>query len=445
MDNIKLTETKLIKLTIKYGHDGVELTNSHFLKHGYLAKGSDSHNAFIKKVESICESHQRLNKKRGEYEVYYLISGLYETMDNYTGGKGRYKYDDILPLKEYILQKITSIKYELDYDDEDEDSWHSRPTMNHTYGTWAYKLGLPFEYDKEKLEIVEEFLGRFFTEAQVELILKEYRNHRVLRSRSIVQQVFKQLEKENKIKVTERYFGKKKDGYNRPILKEEYDELYLKLDEALKKSNLNKTVWNLQKNNYKVKMVESEFASETEDNFISIGKSYYVELLYDLYDYDKGFEFNGHWETFVDSYYDNLTDLSNKHRGFKVDNPTPFQHFYKVLIPMLSDLLKENKGCLTVAEVLDNYKNDIKSFILYKHDAQMKAILEKYIDIDKDIIDKKGGKQFVVLDDLTSETKHQAFSMFYYFNGETHYLDVGNDRYSYPPTVKNNPVDYWAA
>lgn len=443
--DIKLTETELIKLTVKYGHDGSELKNRYFMKNGYLEKGNNSHNSFIKKVESICESHQRLKKKRGEHEVYYLINGLYDSMDDYTGGKGGYKYNNILPLKDYILQKITFVSYALDFEDDDIATWSPTPKMNHTYGTWAYKLGLPYEYDEEKLEIVEEFLCRFFTPLQVELILKEYKNHRVLRSRSLVQQVFKQLQKENKIEVTEKYFGKTRDNYNKSIAKEKYDELYSQLDSTLKEANINKTVWNLQKNNPKVKMAQDNFENENEGNFISIGKSYKVKLLYDLYDENREFDFNGEWESFINAYYDNLISLANKHKGFKTDNPTPFQYFYKTLIPMLSDLFKENCEYLSVEEVLDKYKSDIESFIVYKHDAQMKAILKNHIEIDDETIKLKGGKEFVELEDLKPDNKHQAFSMFYYFNGEEHYLDSKKNIPYYPPTVKNQPVNYWAA
>lgn len=58
-----ITEKELIELTMAYGSSGSELNNPHFLKKGYL-KQNGTYDSFIKKVESICESWNRLKKKK---------------------------------------------------------------------------------------------------------------------------------------------------------------------------------------------------------------------------------------------------------------------------------------------------------------------------------------------------------------------------------------------
>lgn len=77
MEEIKLNEKELIQLTMQYGYDGSELENKHFQEKGYL-KNNNKYQKFIEKVESICESYEKLRKVKGEEHPYYILKGVKE-------------------------------------------------------------------------------------------------------------------------------------------------------------------------------------------------------------------------------------------------------------------------------------------------------------------------------------------------------------------------------
>lgn len=369
-NRIKLTEKELIELTIKYGHDGSELKNKHYIDKGYLKNRSNSHKSFLEKVQSICETYQRLNKKRNETEVYYYIYGLKEAISDYTGGKGGYKKKKALLFKDIILSRLKDIEKDLK---DNSEEYNSKHPMNYTYSSWAYKLGFPYEFDKEKLEYAMDFLNRFFTIKQVDLIIEEFKKRRALRSRAIVEQVFKKLQQEKKINITECYYGRTWERKHERIEECEFIELNEKLKKLLEFYNVSPTKWNLMHDSKQVEKVKSEFYNDT--GFLYIGKSYHISLL------TKETVFNeDNQDDFINLYYDNLLEYADSYKQKENGKKkTPFKIFFKPMMSILSSLLKENSSCVSVENVLIHYKDAIEEFIRFKHDGQMKSILTKHI------------------------------------------------------------------
>ncbi|WP_427108398.1 hypothetical protein [Lysinibacillus xylanilyticus] len=219
-----ITEKELIELTMAYGYSGSELNNPHFLKKGYL-KQNGTYDSLIKKVESICDSWNRLKKKKGQ-PVMYEITNLYEKanpiVDNRINNGKKWKREDLL-MKDYI-------HFALSIDEVNDGKAHS-------FNKWAELVGLTSKNELDEITETDIF-SNLYWKKEVSKVINSFITTIITRNKAVVKNSFKLLEDENRIKVNEiPIFIHLDDEVSSPS-QQEYDDVDYELDKILASNNI---------------------------------------------------------------------------------------------------------------------------------------------------------------------------------------------------------------
>lgn len=188
-DMLLITEKELIELTMEYGYSGSELNNTHFLEKGFLKKNG-SYNSFIKKVESICESWNRLKKKKGQ-PVMYEIFNLYE--EKIPISSNRINNGKKPTLEDLIMRNY--IYFALGINEVNDGKVHS-------LNKWATLFQLASNQELEEVAKTDVFNDMYWN-GEITKVVSTFKSTIIKRNRDVISNSFKHLEKQNKIKKNE--------------------------------------------------------------------------------------------------------------------------------------------------------------------------------------------------------------------------------------------------
>lgn len=241
-EKLIFTEKELIELTMAYGYSGSELNNPHFLEKGYL-KQNGTYDSFIKKVESICESWNRLKKKKGQ-PVMYEITNLYEKAnpipDSRINNGNKLTEADLL-MKDYI-------HFALCLNEVNDGKAHS---LNH----WATLFGLTSNRELEEIKHTNIFKNMYW-KSEIEKVVNIFKSTIINRNKAIVSNSFKQLEKHDKIKKNEvPFFIHLNDEISSPS-RQEYDDVDFEIDKILASNNITRNDYYY--NHYKKNVIRAK-------------------------------------------------------------------------------------------------------------------------------------------------------------------------------------------
>jgi len=219
-----ISEKELIELTMEYGYSGSELNNPHFLEKGFLKKNG-AYDSFIKKVESICESWNRLKKKKGQ-PVMYEITNLYEKANPIPSNRinnGKKLTEADLLIKDYI-------HFALCVNEINDGKAHS---LNH----WAELLGLTTRDELNEIADINAFTDLYWKN-EVAKVVSTFKSTITRRNRDVVSNSFRYLEKQNKIKRSEvTFFIHLDDSISSPS-QQEFDDVNFAIDKILASKNV---------------------------------------------------------------------------------------------------------------------------------------------------------------------------------------------------------------
>ena len=219
-----ITEKELIELTMAYGYSGSELNNPHFLEKGYL-KQNGTYDSFIKKVESICESWNRLKKKKGQ-PVMYEITNLFEKANPITDSRinnGKKLTEADLLMKDYI-------HFALCHNEVNDGKAHSLIQ-------WAELFGLTTREELDEIADTNAFTDLYWKN-EVAKVVSNFKSTIITRNRAVVLNSFKQLEKHNKIKKIEVPFFIHLDDTVSSPSQQEFDDVNYAIDKILASKNV---------------------------------------------------------------------------------------------------------------------------------------------------------------------------------------------------------------
>ncbi|MCY9545361.1 hypothetical protein [Lysinibacillus xylanilyticus] len=268
-EKLLLAEKELIELAMAYGYSGSELNNPHFLEKGYL-KQNGTYDSFIKKVESICESWNRLKKKKGQ-PVMYEITNLYEKAkpipdDRIKNGK-KLTQEDLL-MKDYI-------HFALGVNEINDGKAHS---LNH----WATLFGLTSNRELEEIKYTKIFKNMYW-KSEIEKVVNTFKSTIINRNKAIVSNSFKQLEKHNKIKKNEVPFFIHLNGEISSPSQQEYDDVDFEIDKILASNNITRNDYYYNHYNKRVIRARAEVKNMLEEKGLKkLFIGYQIEVLESL-------------------------------------------------------------------------------------------------------------------------------------------------------------------
>ncbi|MEK4628709.1 hypothetical protein MKZ17_10930 [Solibacillus sp. FSL R7-0682] len=187
MREITLNEKELIELTVKYGYNGKELENKHFIEKGYLKKNV-GYDSFMKKVNSICESVTKQRKKKGELHPTYTLIGLKDVADEIKDNRKFNGIDDAhIKMSKYFFNQLLNVN-----------------ESNHTFTKWGSLCSGVHTFNINYNNVNDLFSKMYFGQ-DTQFIMNHFKSYINNRNKSYAKVSIKLLENENKIKTKETY------------------------------------------------------------------------------------------------------------------------------------------------------------------------------------------------------------------------------------------------
>lgn len=246
---LTLTEKELIELTIQFGYDGRELSNTHFIRKGYL-KNNDTYKAFMKKVDTICDSWIKLRKKKGKPTMYKL-SGLREEASSIEDRRSNngLTNDDVI-MREYIFNRLCNMKI------NDARSYYE----------WAVECGLVNVAELPFLEM-KSTLSHLYEDNKIEkLILNKFIDTIKKRNKDVVINAFKWLEKNKYIECERIHMKVNYSDKKEVVSKELYHQFRYQFTKLLKKYGLKENYYYWKKaNSFMISGNEAEAFNEIDE------------------------------------------------------------------------------------------------------------------------------------------------------------------------------------
>lgn len=288
MEELKLNEKELIELTIKYGYDGSELNNPHFVEKGYL-KNNNKYKKFIEKVESICESWEKLRKKKGEKHPYYIIRGL-KPVDN---------VNLVIEDKRSIAQHDKNIEIMAKYLYNQLENGLNGNFF--TLNKWMTKIG-GFNPDKVDNKLIDTYFDKLYYGADLDSIKMTAKEYFKLRNQRVMGQMINHLKYKNLIEVHKKFGAVLIDDTYKIIEKDTYNKWRKELKELVES-------YGLKLNNYRYFLNREEYdeLKEEIELYTRLTGIKNVFTTYNLYITDKNADFdNVDFKQFQKAYNDKL-------------------------------------------------------------------------------------------------------------------------------------------
>ncbi|WP_107841842.1 hypothetical protein [Metasolibacillus meyeri] len=364
MTETKLTELELIKLTMNYGFNGSELNNPYFIEKGFL-KSNGSYQSFTKKIDAICESWERLGKKKGE-PALYIIRGLKRKADNIVDNRkfnGFDKHDYLI--SKYVFNRLV----EMDVDD-------SRKNSN--YG-WSIdcKAFNPVQINKEMIRI---HFRDLYMDEDSEQVYNGFQRYIKNNNRSMIDKAFKYLEDENLIKKTIHYSAINLDNQKVYIDKKKYDSFSSSRKFIL--DNYGLTVYNYDylSDNEKYAEMFEELEQLYDDMKM---KSVFISVSVELLNRDIFHEIGV--DDFFNAYYSRLIEKMNKLQSKSINDYANLYNCFKSfgLLSTLSIVIKDNVRLNQLIESKRPDKSVIYSILFERHKKGKKMSDKFYETLDE--------------------------------------------------------------
>lgn len=386
MEELKLNEKELIELTIQYGYDGSELNNPHFIEKGYL-KNNNKYQKFIEKVESICESWEKLRKKKGENHPYYIIRGL-KPVDN---------VNLVIEDKRSIAQHDENIEIMAKY--LYNQLLKSYGSESYTLNRWMTMLG-GFNHEMiDNNEKIHDYFDKLYYGADLNDIkrsVKEYIKHK---NQRIMGQLINHLKHNHLIFEEKNYGAFSLNNQFEKIEKDTYDRWKNQLKEIVEN-------YGLKTNNYRYYLKFDEYKGLKEDLELHFKKTGYnnVFTLYGFY-INNLEEFDVDYEQFKKAYKDKLIkDINNLQECDK-----KYQNYFNQRYKKYNYLKSLDLFDWAIdKELLEQYKPDLFSIEimiknrLHQEDMQIpyKRMKEEMNQIKSALSSKVDVKLEISLDDF---------------------------------------------
>lgn len=291
MEKKKLTEKELIELTMDYGYSGSELNNPHFLEKGYL-KQNGAYKSFTKKVTSICESWNRLKKKKGQPVMYEIINLKKEPtpIPNNRIKNGKKPTREDFLMRDYIQFCLGLDKF--------------NDGKAHSLNFWAEAFGLTSKADLNELDDTDVFRDLYW-KSEVAKVLNTFKSTILARNRAVVLNSFKQLERQNKIKVNDVPLFIHIDKTVSSPSQKEYDDVDFEIDKILASKNLSRNDYYYNHLKGNVVKARAEVKTMLQDKGLShLFVGYRIELIESFVERQIGVK------EFLNAYCDRLVQLT---------------------------------------------------------------------------------------------------------------------------------------
>jgi hypothetical protein len=354
-NKLLFTEKELIELTVEYGYSGSELNNPHFLEKGYL-KQNGTYDSFIKKVESICESWNRLKKKKGQ-PVMYEITNLYEKANRIPDSRinnGNKLTEADLLMKDYI-------HFALCVNEINDGKAHS---LNH----WAELFGLTTRDELNEIADANAFTDLYWKN-EVANVVSTFKSTITRRNRDVVSNSFRYLEKQNKIKKSEvPLFIYLDDSISSPS-QQEFDDVNIAIDKILASKNVTRNDYyynHFKQNVIRARVEVDRMLGEKGLKKIFIG--YQIEVIEPLPE--------EHWvdmQQFLKAFSDRLIQLTLQ----RENNPAYQVNYVEKRYYIFNTLFLLRELGFQVEEALISKYEPIKSEVEAIHDSKKEYAMEK--------------------------------------------------------------------
>lgn len=331
---IKITEQQLIKEVSSY-YNVHEINTKSYLKLGYFKTSLNTYKSFIKKVNSIYTSYERLDKTGQQVE--YIIGEKRpeplpiedKRIDN--GGNNN-------KLDNKIAQEMLKLLYETTYDKEIKIN----TTKSLQVKDWVQKLNLPYINDS-KYSGIKYLLGNFLEGKTLTLTSSAYKRRIYDRSIRTFKSSVNILAKENKILCQIEYYKQMRD----------YKEINIDLDEY--KTLIEQLKDYLDLKGYKLKDIyynsfDREIIKVMRKYIESTGiKNLFVKYRIKVLETDIKSKYDS--TLFNEMYFERLDQLSNKIAQSSQNKKFPYYTHHNEIMTVLNSYLRDN---LT--------SNDIKTY-----------------------------------------------------------------------------------
>ncbi|MGY4796780.1 hypothetical protein ACVNNN_17420 [Lysinibacillus fusiformis] len=205
-----------------------------------------------KKVESICESWNRLKKKKGQ-PVMYEITNLYEEANPITDSRinnGKKLTEADLLMKDYI-------HFALCHNEVNDGKAHSLIQ-------WAELFGLTTREELDEIADTNAFTDLYWKN-EVAKVVSNFKSTIITRNRAVVLNSFKQLEKHNKIKKIEVLFFIHLDDTVSSPSQQEFDDVNSEMDKILASQNISRNDYYFKHYNKNVIKAREKVVSMLEE------------------------------------------------------------------------------------------------------------------------------------------------------------------------------------
>ncbi|MFJ8512438.1 hypothetical protein [Lysinibacillus xylanilyticus] len=354
-EKLLLAEKELIELTMAYGYSGSELNNPHFLEKGYL-KQNGTYDSFIKKVESICESWNRLKKKKGQ-PVMYEITNLYEKANPIPSNRinnGKKLTQEDLLMKDYIhfalcVKEINDGKA-------------------HSLNQWATLFGLTSNRELEEIKHTKIFKNMYW-KSEIAKVVSTFKETITRRNRDVVSNSFKYLEKQNKIKKSKvPFFIHLNDEISSPS-QQEYDDVDFEIDKILASNNITRNDYYY--NHYKKNVIRARAEVKIMLEEIGLKKlfiGYQIEVI-ELLPEEQWIDM----QQFLNAFCDRLIQLTLK----RENNPAYQVNYVEKRYYIFNTLFLLRELGYQVEEALISKHEPAESDIEAIHDSKKGYAIEK--------------------------------------------------------------------
>lgn len=203
---IVMTERETLDLTVHHRIDGAKSQKKAYIKYGQL-KSPNTIESHRKNLELLFEKVVVGKKTRGKDREYYLYNKRNRTLKKPQKIIKVVNDPDDLAISNYVFNKLLIVA---------DDIKHGA-TMY-----WANGIGMPLIYSQLELETLFEGKYSYNTSAQIPAkITQEFHSDLARRSKSYLETAFRQLAKEDKIKLSTTYYEVSLVTHKTEVLNEE--------------------------------------------------------------------------------------------------------------------------------------------------------------------------------------------------------------------------------
>lgn len=400
---VRFTEHELImKLSIEYGYQELEklFKTKNYIENGCL-KNNDSYKSFTKKVSAICESWEKLKKKKGEPAIYILygVKDQADAIEDKRKTNGLTE-DDVV-MRKFVYNRLNELEL----------------SNARSYYQFAVECGLVNVNDLSKVNMSNSLVSIYDTLDDSKIILNDFIQTLKQRNTDVIKMAFKWLVANDYIH-TEQVYMAVVNKKAKAITKEFYDQLRCEFLEIIScSSNMSESLFRFKKANpqfirddeiYIFEKVKKLYQSYNIDSvFVAVSVTLHNKDLFDeisICDFRK-------------AYINKLVYLTERKQK-RNDNKNA-TYLSKRFVSYNTYLLVQHLPFNV--EIDDSYLEGTEAIKTAVFIKQMKETSEfdEFFSIDnvtapKDAVITESDKQPLTLDDILADVEMPAYENLYY-------------------------------